>query len=139
MRTWNYRVIEQVTQLKTPPGTTDVYRAIHEVHYESDGRPVGYSARPATIGWDPAEGDDAPLAILDRMREALAKPVLTAHDFQSRDAGIEAPESLPVQDTQPLPDQGRDVTDLKGMFGPAKKVVPIEQMDISGSGLNGEY
>lgn len=92
MRTWNYRVIERVTPLKTPSGATDVYRAIHEVHYESDGRPVAYSEHPATIGWDPAEGNDAPLAILDRVREALTKPVLTEQDFQSRDAGIEAVE-----------------------------------------------
>ena len=74
MRTWNYRVIERVTPLKTPSGATDVYRAIHEVHYESDGRPVAYSEHPATIGWNPTEGDDAPLVILDRMHEALAKP-----------------------------------------------------------------
>lgn len=138
MRTWNYRVIERVTPLKTQPGATDVYRAIHEVHYESDGRPVAYSEDPATIGWDPAEGDDAPLAILDRMREALTKPVLTEQDFQSRVAGIEAPEGLPTQGAKPLPDEGRDVSELKGMFGPAKKVVPFEQMNISSSGLKGK-
>jgi len=92
MRTWNYRVIERVTPSITQPGAMDVYRAIHEVHYESDGHPIAYSAQPTTIGWDPAEGDEAPLAILDRMREALTKPVLTEQDFPSRDAGIEAVE-----------------------------------------------
>jgi hypothetical protein len=79
--TWNYRVIELVTPLNDPSGSIDMFRAIHEVHYDDDGCPVGYSATPATVGWDLSEGEDAPIAILDRMREALVKPVLTDRDF----------------------------------------------------------
>jgi hypothetical protein len=138
MRTWNYRVIELVTPLNDPSGATDVYRAIHEVHYESDGRPVAYSATPATIGWDPSEGEDAPFAILDQMRTALAKPVLTAQDFQSNGVDLEVPEDLPIQERELFPDERRDVSELKGMFGPAQKVVQIEEMNIGVIGKHGE-
>lgn len=55
-------------------------RAIHEVHYV-DGKPSSYSERPASVGWDTDEGDDAPLATLTRMQTALDKPILTLMDF----------------------------------------------------------
>ena len=73
-RLWNYRVME----FATPDG--EVWRAIHEVHYE-DGKPVAYALNPATVLWDLEEGGEAPVAILERMREALRKPVLTMKDF----------------------------------------------------------
>jgi hypothetical protein len=73
-RHWNYRVLE----FATPDG--EVWRAIHEVHYD-DGKPVCYSVQPAVVLWDVEEGSDAPAAILERMREAVSKPVLTVRDF----------------------------------------------------------
>lgn len=130
MGTWNYRVIERITPLGDPSGTMDVYRAIHEVHYDSDGRPVGYSTTPATMGWDASEGEDAPLAILGRMRDALVKPVLTAQDFEPNPSDLEAPNGLPVQDQERLTDKSHDVRELKGMFGPAKKMVLIDEMSV---------
>jgi hypothetical protein len=77
-RSWNYRVIEFVTVLET-------WREIREVHYDS-GVPVGYSAVPADVSWFPndVDNDSTPIAILDRMREALSKPVLTAKDFERK-------------------------------------------------------
>lgn len=73
-RSWNYRVIE----IRSPDGES--YRAFHEVHYKR-GVPVSYSENPAVIGWDVSEGVEAPLQALERMREALEKPVLTDEDF----------------------------------------------------------
>lgn len=73
---WNYRVIE----FASPDG--DPWRAIHEVHY-TDGQPTSYSESPAAIGWTLSDGDGAPGRIIDRIREALLKPVLQAHDFTS--------------------------------------------------------
>ena len=137
MGTWNYRVIEFATPLDCPVGVTDVHRAIHEVHYE-DGRPVGYSATPATIGWDPSEGEGAPFAILDQMRTALAMAVLIAQDFQSNGVDLEVPEVLPIHERELFPDERRDVSELKGMFGSAQKVVQIEQMNIGVIGKRGE-
>jgi len=76
-RTWNYRVMEFVEGSET-------WREIREVHYDK-GVPTGYSAVSADVSWNPNDGDNdsTPMAILDRMREALSKPVLTPKDFLS--------------------------------------------------------
>jgi hypothetical protein len=71
-RTWNYRVIE------TGAGD-ETSRAIHEVHYE-DGVPVAYTENPAPIVWE--SDDEEPKRVLERMREALDKPVLREEDFK---------------------------------------------------------
>jgi hypothetical protein len=73
---WNYRVME----FEAPDG--ERYRAIHEVYYR-DGVPASYTENPATIGWAVSEGDQAALEALERMREALLKPVLVDEDFGS--------------------------------------------------------
>jgi hypothetical protein len=70
-RTWNYRVIETVHD-------GDVSRAIHEVHYDN-GVPISYTENPAGVAWE--TDDDEPRRMLDRMREALDKPVLREADF----------------------------------------------------------
>lgn len=74
---WNYRVIE----FTSPDG--DPWRAIHEVHYSSDGRPTSYAENPASVGWSLSDGDDAADRTIERMREALTKPVLKAEAFAS--------------------------------------------------------
>ncbi len=129
MRTWNYRIIELATSLHDPLGAVDVYRSIHEVHYE-DGIPIAYSEKPATIGWEASEGDGAPFEILDLMRAALAKPALAAQAFGSNGINLHAPVELPMQETELFPEGLRDVRELKGMFGPALKVVKVEDMKI---------
>lgn len=76
LRHWDYRVIEFVT----PDGQP--WRAIHEVHYENNV-PWGYSEGHAAVTSD-AEDMDAGLRwVLDRMREALEKPVLVDRDFDA--------------------------------------------------------
>ena len=82
MSTWNYRVIEFITP--SPEGMPEgSWRAIHEVYYDENGRPNGYAESSAVIGWHTDEGDSAPFTILERMREALAKPVLIESDFHT--------------------------------------------------------
>jgi hypothetical protein len=71
-RTWNYRVIETVHD-------GQICRAIHEVHYEN-GKPVAYVENAAGVAWETDDGE--PRRVLDRMREALDKPVLRPADFQ---------------------------------------------------------
>ena len=73
--TWNYRVIEFAT------GTDDAYQEIHEVYYDEADRPTAYGANPAIVSWDASEGADTPIRILEKMKIALGKPVLTEHDF----------------------------------------------------------
>lgn len=73
--TWNYRVME----FESPDGYK--WRSFHEVHYENDV-PVLYTENPTGLQWDVNEdGTDGSLIILDRLREALDKPVLTQRDF----------------------------------------------------------
>jgi hypothetical protein len=71
--TWNYRVIETKSEGETS-------WAIHEVYYYPDGSFMGCTENPVSVDW--VEGDD-PRAILDMMRLALEKPVLTDADFVS--------------------------------------------------------
>ena len=68
--TWNYRVIEFPD--------VEPYRQIHEVHYE-DGKPSTYTYRPAGVSWYISED---PGDILEMMKLALDKPVLTPEDFR---------------------------------------------------------
>jgi len=71
---WNYRVIE-FTAVDCDP-----FRQIHEVHYDDNGKPQAYSENPAVLMWDASE-KKAALEILDKMKEALNKPVLITTDF----------------------------------------------------------
>lgn len=74
---WNYRVIEFVDEAGEP------WRAIHEVHYDPEGNPNGYGEEPAAVTSTDDAGTNASLSwVLDRMREALDKPVLVERDFK---------------------------------------------------------
>lgn len=73
---WNYRVIEFVDEQGYP------WRAIHEVHYDDAGKPVSYTEDAASVISSDGAGINAPLAwVLEKMREALDKPVLVETDF----------------------------------------------------------
>jgi len=65
---WNYRVIE-----------IDGVRGMHEVYYyDPDDKVEFYTESPVRLLWEPSED---PQWILDKMKEALDKPVLTPKDF----------------------------------------------------------
>lgn len=77
MAHWNYRVIEYTDD------DGEVIQSIHSVHYRDDV-PEFYSEMPVEM-WscDGVGGDVCGLAwMLDKMREALEKPVLRLEDFQ---------------------------------------------------------
>lgn len=77
---WNYRVIEYVEPEDDP------WWAIHEVYYDDDGKPIRYTEEPAwamsledmggSLSW-----------VLDRMRDALSRPVLKESDFGEQNEG----------------------------------------------------
>lgn len=77
---WNYRVLEFVTE------DGESWRSIHEVYYDK-GIPRGYSEQPAAVVWDPDDSDASAQLILERMRGALAKPILTEKDFHTNGSG----------------------------------------------------
>ena len=98
-RHWNYRAI------RFEHGE-DSHIAIHEVHYQDD-RPVAYSETPAVVLWSVEEPDGTGLAILDRMREALVKPVLRESEFQAsgRKLGLLPGLQVPENFDDPLPEE----------------------------------
>ena len=70
---WNYRVIQ------TDHAATGITTfGIHEVFYGADGSATGFTSREVGVVADTV--DELGL-VLDRMREALAKPVLAPTDF----------------------------------------------------------
>lgn len=75
--TWNYRVIEFIC-----PNTNERWQAIHEVHYDADGKPASYGESASIVTNSDDHGNQIGLAwVLDRMREALDKPTLVETDF----------------------------------------------------------
>lgn len=76
MKHWNYRIIEF-------PGNGDepAWRELREVYYDESGKPSAYGAA-AQVAWSVDENPATPLHIVERMREAINKPVLDVRDFE---------------------------------------------------------
>ncbi len=87
---WDYRVIEFVD----PSG--DLWRGIFEVFYDERGRPRQYSENPACVQSSDSDGNEKALEwVLDRMREALEKPVLVEQNFEAAlKNGDSAPQAV---------------------------------------------
>jgi hypothetical protein len=68
---WNYRVIRQTKGVET-------FLAIHEVYLDSVGNPTAITKEPVEVM---GENEDELRWVLDRMREALDRPVLEATQF----------------------------------------------------------
>lgn len=75
MSHWDYRVMQF-----SDGGL--LWRAIHEVYYDDDDKPISYTDEPAVVMWD-ANDDNvlAPMLELQRMTQAIGKPTLTPADF----------------------------------------------------------
>jgi hypothetical protein len=76
-RPWNYRAIA------TSSPESNRMTSIHDVHYEY-GQPIAYSENPAVILWDEADGLIGAFRCIERMKEALLKPILNAADFAAQ-------------------------------------------------------
>jgi hypothetical protein len=85
--TWNHRVIRSVE----PDGTE--FFGVHEVHYDDDGKPSLYSADPVAVCGGAL---DEIRWTLDRMREAVDKPILSKSDFVGA-----SPDSTVVDGVEP--------------------------------------
>ncbi|WP_233874416.1 hypothetical protein [Paraburkholderia adhaesiva] len=86
---WNYRVMEF-------DGGGETRREFREVYYRN-GRPEGYSSVAASPVWDADAGGEAARRTLERMREALERPVLRPEDFRNPD-NTESPRRDDWQD-----------------------------------------
>ena len=67
---WNHRVLAHKYQ-------EEVYLQIHEVLYDENGIPNGYTAEPITIAAEDIKGIRW---TLNKMKECLKKPILWAGD-----------------------------------------------------------
>jgi hypothetical protein len=67
---WNHRVLAHKYQ-------EEIYFQIHEVLYDENGIPNGYTAEPVTIGSEDIKGMRW---TLNKMKECLKKPILWAGD-----------------------------------------------------------
>lgn len=76
---WDFRVVEFIKPA-TGAMPAERWREIHEVYYLESGEPSFYG-RAATVHWSPDEDGDDPYSVLERMKAALTKPVLTEADF----------------------------------------------------------
>lgn len=96
MSHWNHRVIEFVE----PDGTP--WRAIHEVHYDDQGRPYAYTESPADVS---GANNEELAATLERMRRALERPHLVEDDFKEAqiDALAEDIKAVLADDPSVLP------------------------------------
>ena len=72
MKSWNHRVVDL-----TAENEGDELFAIREVFYNDDGVPTGY-IEPSIV----SETMEGLAKVLDRMKEALAQPVLKPEDFK---------------------------------------------------------
>lgn len=79
---WNYRIVEFETNAC---GYHQIYRQIHEVYYNDDGKPESYTQYPAQVSWEIEEGDETCDEILKQMALARVKPILTPADFMLTD------------------------------------------------------
>tara|TARA_R110001632_G_scaffold51400_1_gene128130 strand:+ start:8251 stop:8493 length:243 start_codon:yes stop_codon:yes gene_type:complete len=68
---WNHRILAH-------KDGDEMYFQIHEVYYDKDGKPDGYTANAVSVG---AESLDGIKWVLDKMKECVNKPILLADDF----------------------------------------------------------
>lgn len=70
---WNYRILGRNT-------AQGPFYEIHSVYYDESGEPCGASADPETVGGESIE--DLSISI-DRLKEAISKPILDTDDLKS--------------------------------------------------------
>jgi hypothetical protein len=74
MASSNYRVMEFTDD------NGEHYYQIHEVYYDNEGHPSSYTENPAVVF--SIDGVDGLVGVLDKMKEALKKPILDKIDFE---------------------------------------------------------
>lgn len=78
MSYWNYRILAKEID-------NDISFSIHEVHYDDNGIPVGFTENPTDVLTYSSYGDPVESIkwILDAMRLASEKPILDYDKFPS--------------------------------------------------------
>ena len=72
---WNHRVLAKEFIFEN--GEKEIYFDIHEVYYDADGKPDGYTKNPILVG---GENIKDIKWTLNKMKECLKKPILWGND-----------------------------------------------------------
>jgi len=67
---WNHRILAHEHK-------GEIYLEIHEVYYDKDGKPTGYTKNGVTVGDEELKGI---IWVLNKMVDATEKPILWAGD-----------------------------------------------------------
>lgn len=83
MSSWDYRVVRSVFRI---PGADrdEVSFGLHETYYDDAGKPTSCTEDAVDVSSETVEGLRW---VLDRMIEALAKPILEMKDFEAMPEG----------------------------------------------------
>lgn len=68
--TWNYRILAHKDK-------NEWFFEIHEVYYDNNGKPEGYTENGVSVGGESLKGIEW---TLDKMKECVNKPILLAGD-----------------------------------------------------------
>jgi hypothetical protein len=85
MATWNYRVMKFIDD------DGELYHQIHEVYYDKEGHPNGYTENAVSVISN--EGIDGLSSVIEKMAKALKKTVLEESDFIK---SVQSSEVTPV-------------------------------------------
>ena len=104
---WNYRILAHEYK-------GEVYLQIHEVYYDEDGKPNGYSENPIPVG---AETVKEITWTLNKMLECRAKPILWAGEKFPKECKIKYTCDLCGRDTfdRPTPHECSGVFRKRGL------------------------
>ncbi len=83
---WNHRVMRHINPIHKKE-----MLQIHEVYYDEDGKPNGYTEDPVSV-----HGDDLEELgwVLDQMKVALSKPILNVEDFKESEMSVVEPSNI---------------------------------------------
>jgi hypothetical protein len=68
---WNHRILVH-------KNGDEMYFQIHEVYYDKESKPDGYTANGVSVGAESLVGINW---VLEKMKECASKPILLADDF----------------------------------------------------------
>ncbi len=120
-RTWNYRVMRFECE-------QEVHFALHEVHYKG-GELLAFSESPAVVLWGEEEGIETAQAVLTRMQEAFAKPVLTPTDFEADEPPSDDDDDFRAWDKMPAVGRERFWLPAANRY-PFKTLLALKRMKL---------
>jgi hypothetical protein len=122
---WNHRILAY----DEFENEDDHYFEIHEVYYNKDLDPISYTSKPISVGADTPEGL---LWVLDKMRLAYDKPILSKSNFPKDYTPTKVKETkVTMNKDQEISTKAHSV--IKDFVGDKTPTVKVLQEAISNS------